>query len=145
MRSKNYINFILFFFRTTEFLFLSFRGWKVNAIEELYRSYFFWELYRIEFLFLSFRGWRVNAIEELYRSYLIFFWELYRIEFLFLSFRGSYYLIFFESYKEFIFLSFRGWRVNAIEELYGSYRIEFLLRSKNYIDLILWFFESYTE
>lgn len=42
--------------------------------------------------------------------------------FLFLSFRGSYYLTFFESYIEFIFLSFRGWKVNAIEELY---RIEF--------------------
>ena len=32
----------------------------------------FRELYRIEFLFLSTRGWKVNAIEELYRIEFFF-------------------------------------------------------------------------
>ena len=143
MRMKNYID-LIFFESYIEFIFLSSRGWKVNANEKLYRSYFFWELYRIYFFIISrvegkcdrriisilfflrvipnrisfFIISRVEGKCDRRIISILFFWELYRIEFLFLSSWGSYYLIFFESYIEFFFLSSREWKVNAIEELY---------------------------
>ena len=127
MRSKNYIDIIFFFF---------------------------WELYRIEFIFFiisRIKGkceWKIISILFFLRAIQnrISFLIISRVEdkcdrkiisilffsratqnsiFLFLSFRGSYYLTFFESYIEFIFLSFRGWKVNAIEELYQFYLIFF--------------------